>query len=219
MRKEASRKRKERLDNILKLIKFFDEARARRISNPSEFETITKGVRGSRKDLKAVKKDFDKMVSLAESSKKIRKLVRVTSALEITSFCLFVVVLIVSVIYYFTKPSGLNQSLLVYFFQGAVIAMIVLPCTFLIMRRYTERKLRMLYDQHSMELKGVERRAREIVQRYIFVLGREIRRYEMNPRKFQFRLYHDDYKGIEILHKPGAFSSFYVAVAKINRES
>ncbi|MDI6847774.1 MAG: hypothetical protein QMD23_06565 [Candidatus Bathyarchaeia archaeon] len=51
------------------------------------------------------------------------------------------------------------------------------------------------------------------------MLGKEIRRYEMNPRKFQFRLYHDDYKGIEILHKPGAFSSFYVAVAKISRES
>lgn len=219
MTEKTFRKRKERLDNILKLIEFFDEARARRISDPSKFETITKGVRGSRKDLKAVKKDFDKMVSLAESSKKIRRMVRVTSALEITSFFLFVVVLAISVMQYLIELPSLNQSLLIYLLQGAVIAMIVLPCTFLIMRRYTERKLRMLYNQHSVELKGAERRAREIVQRYIFVLGREIRRYKVNPEKFQFRLYHDDYKGIEIVHKPGAFSSFYVAVAKINRES
>ena len=91
---------------ILKLINFFEEARARRISNPSEFETITKGVRGSGKDLKAVKR-------------------------TLTRWLVPWVLLVVSVIYYFTKPPDLNHSLLVYFFQGAVIAMIFCPARFL----------------------------------------------------------------------------------------
>jgi len=210
-------KKEERINKIIKLIEFFEKARALRISNPQEFETIWKDVRsigGSRKDLKAIKKAFDKVITRVKSFEKTKKLVKITSILEIASFCLLAAILIIFITVYLAK-----LLLPIYFFLGAATAMIILPPMFFIMRWYTERKLRETYSQHSIEFKNIEIRIREIVQKYIFLLSKEIRRSAEDPSKFRFKLCHDDYKGVKIIQKPGAVSPFYMAVVEIESKN
>jgi len=218
--KEILRKRKERLDEIIKVIEFFEKARARKISSPSEYDKVVIGVRDSEKHLKAVKKYYTKMVNLATSHKKINLMIKITSVLHAVSFFVFTAVIVVSLVillmYFLVKPLTLNY-LLFYFFQGIVIAMVILLSIFPVMRGYTEKKLKAFYDQHSTELKSAERRGKEIVQKYIFILGKELKMYKMNPKKFRFKIYHEDYQGIEIIKKPGIFSPSYIAIAKTKK--
>jgi len=204
--------KEERINRIIKLIEFFEKTRALRVSDPKEFEKAWKEGRsicGSRKRLKATKKDFEKVVKEIKSSGKNKKLVEITFALEIASFSLLALILMISATQFI---AGL--SLPAYFFQGAATAMIILPCTFFVIRWYTEKKLRKPLSEHSSELENLEKHTKEAVQKLIHTLEKEIERYTAAPNAFQFKLYHNDYDGIKIIRTPGVFSPFYVATVQ-----
>jgi len=203
---------KERINRIIKLIEFFERTRALRVSDPKEFEKAWKegrGIRGSRKRLKAIKKDYEKIVKEIKSSEKNKKLVKITSTLEVASFSLLALVLIISMMQ-FTTGLSLPPRLL----QGVATAMVMLPSTFFFMRWYTEKKLKKLQGKRSAELENLRNHTKEAAQKLIHILGKEIERYTADPNAFKFKLYHNDYTGIKIIRRPGAFSPFYIVTVK-----
>jgi len=212
--KTTSIEKKERLKVIARLITYSESMRAGRLANVKDLERFT--IHGSKRISRLSKRTIAELGELTKSSDRLRRAIYIQSFLKI-----IVVTYFGASIFLLISPRYFELSYLSYLYnillsRFIILLMITLGGAFLVVRQYTEKRFKEFFNRSQLE--RLKKRWKGIVQEYINMLNKEIKLYRENPKEFQFRLYHNDYKGIEIISKPSIISNFYVAIAKVESD-
>jgi uncharacterized membrane protein (DUF485 family) len=189
---------------ISRLTTWFDAYTELYTVDPVKIERALKNYEGT--DLeqvwKSIRKDVERINELPEKSDKIMTYVKRSSYARTISFILTAVTFVFLLIFFeFTNQlkafGGSSASIIA---LGAVIAVMYVA---LMYNTFATRKLnkamREFYDEHAQELKKQTAHIREAAQLMIDKLQREIYAQDLNPDKYKFELYNENYKNIRIV--------------------
>jgi hypothetical protein len=151
---------------------------------------------------KSIRKDVDKINELPEESEEVGKYARKSSLARNLTFLLTAATFAFLLIFlYFQNAlrASLGSSVLL-IAPGVVIAMMYGA---LMYNTWTTRKfngrMREFYNQHGSELRKQTSHIKDTTQLLIDKLQREIYSQNLNPDKFKFDLYHENYRGVRII--------------------
>jgi len=203
-----------RLKKIAQLIDQLDRIRKGHLYPVS---TIERGMRdvidGS--ELKRIKKEFTMTIGDIRASERMRVIIKVSNTLQwicleyFTLTLAFIMLRSMNVAAWIIKPLSFLMNPIL------MLSMMILGVTFYVLHELVKRKLKGLTLNRSARRKGREGQMKEIVQKYVSILRREIISKKLKPHKFRFRLMYGDYEGIRVTSRPGVLSEFYIAEVSI----
>ena len=209
---------KKQLNKIVDAIILVDGVRHGR---PADIEDFYRKVRGRRVvdgRLRAVKRDVDKILNVTRSSRSLSNLRAVVKLLNFLLIpCFSLVFAGIIMIWYQQTPTYLRPILLFIFSPYFILPISILGIVFLVLRWISKQKLESIYDKVGVRMQE-KKRLKSLVQDYIGLLGKRVKKYNLKPERFKFKLYHNDYKNVRYVGKPGVFSDFYVAVVETGEE-
>jgi hypothetical protein len=198
------------------LISLLDGYAALSISDPARIKRIVKN-NSDDPDVKAVwkeiSKDVDDISSLPSSSDQIMKQSRVLGILRPVIMFLG---LIVFTIYFILLGTGVIAHLGAfgaYAFLGAFIGayFVGFGVYFTLNRRLT-RNVNAYYEKHMGEVARQRRHIKIVNQRLIDKLAMIVRSQDLDPKKYKFSLFHDDYANINVISEDK--NSIYTVAVK-----
>jgi len=198
------------------LISLLDGYAALSISDPARIKRIAKN-NSDDPDVKAVwkeiSKDVDDISSLPSSSDQIMKLSRVLGILRPVIMFLG---LIVFTIYFILLGTGVIAHLGVvgaYAFLGAFIgAYFVGFAVYFMLNRRLTRTVNAYYENHMSEIARQRRHIKIVNQRLIDKLAMIVRSKDLDPKKYKFTLFHNDYVNINVISEDK--NSIYTVTVK-----
>lgn len=98
--------------------------------------------------------------------------------------------------------------------QYLLYAIIAATWVVVAVRGITRNKLKTFYYHHMNDYRKNEERLQIAAQDLINKMGKALEEKGENPGKYTFSVYQKDYKGIQILSKPGVLRDFYTIAVK-----
>ena len=198
------------------MISLLDGYAALSISDPVRIKRIAKN-NSDDPDVKAVwkeiSKDVDDISSLPSSSDQIMKLSRVLGILRPVIMFLG---LIVFTIYFILLGTGVIAHLGVvgaYAFLGAFIgAYFVGFAVYFMLNRRLTRTVNAYYENHMSEIARQRRHIKIVNQRLIDKQAMIVRSKDLDPKKYKFTLFHNDYVNINVISEDK--NSIYTVTVK-----
>jgi hypothetical protein len=188
---------------LSKLISLLDGYAALSVVDPARIRRI---VKKSSEDLeieaiwKEISRDVDDISSLPSSSEEVMKKSRV---LGIMRPMLMFLVLIVLTIYFVLLSTGVIRNLGLIgadvFLIGLVAAYVLVFGVYFILNRRLTRVVNSYYEKHTGEIARQRRHLKVVNQRLIDKLAQIVRSRNLDPNKYQFSVFHDDYANINIV--------------------
>ena len=212
----ASRKRgqeKERASRaalMAKMISWFDGYVALYTVDPAKIERSLKGFEGT--DIgqiwKRVKSDVNKIVDLPERSEKVESSVRLASRARRLSIFMTIFTFIFLTLFLIFRnqiivlAGGTDIGLIV---PGVLIGVLYLILMINVLStRNLNRVMRNFYVEHASQVARETTHLRETTQLLIEKLRNEIYSHNLESGRFEFTLYHTNYKNITVHGKHGA---------------
>lgn len=217
--RKSEENNKKRLEKIIVLIECSDSIRKGHLYAQSKLLKELSDLKGYRSELRFVKKDFQKAASIVKSSrqKRLQVIMKFTNIVQLICLQYFMLTAGLSLIIRF-QP-GIFEKLgaaRILFTFPVMFLMFTLAISFLVMQSYVKKKIK-IFTEERANPKRRDRSLKEMTQKFIDLLGKEITQCKEDPKKFRFRIYHKDYEGIQVIKKPGATSDHYVAIVDIKR--
>lgn len=210
-----------KLENIVGLIECFDSVRKGHFHAQSKLIKMLSDLKDCRSELRFVKKDLQKAISIVKSSrqKRFKAIMKFTNIVQL--ICLQYFILTAGLSFIIRLQPEIFEKLgaaRILFTFPVMFLMFTLAISFLVMQRYVKKKIKTFNDERAKS-KGRDRRLKVMTQKFIDMLGKEITKLEEDPKKFRFRIYHKDYERIQVVKKPGAMSNYYVAIVDTKRNA
>jgi hypothetical protein len=124
----------------------------------------------------------------------------------------FVTILLPIFLIYPRNPSSVPSFFLFFLSPLFLLAFIILLWFVVFLRWYVNQFMT------SEKLKGMDAHLMKIVQHYIDQIVASIKKSDLNPNDFKFKLFTDKYKNVKVLKKPSFFRDFYVAIPNIEEK-
>ncbi len=202
------------LQGFAKLITFLDGYAALAVVDPVKIERLMKG--SSSDDLqnfwKQAKDDVYKIGGLPSSSPQIVRLAKWLNIVKI--LFLFTGLIGVGVWVLLSRLeatffSGRNAPLI---FFGVLIVLFntVLFLYYALNKRLSMRVIT-YYDKHAGEVTNQRKHLRQVAQQIIDNLTMTIRRTRYDPKNYEFKLFHSDYRNIKVLKESKGIYHAHVA--------
>lgn len=206
---------KKRLKRIAILIECFDSMRKGHLYAQDKLTRELKKLGGFGEELKYVKKDFKKAEVTVKfmEGKKFRRLIRITDAIGMICLQYIIISMIFALIW--RSQANAFEQFRVFFSLPVMFSISALMIFYVITKRHLDKKIKTITYKRSL-IRGRNKRLKEITQKFINILHRELLRSKEDPKKFPFRIYNIDYENIKIMHKPGFLRNHYVVIASIN---
>jgi hypothetical protein len=220
---KTKKEQEKRLEKIVVLIECFDSIRKGQLHAQSKLVKELSSFEGCRAELRYVKKDFQKAATVIKSGKqkRLNAIIKINNIVQLICLQYFMVTVGLSLM--IRLQPGVFEKLgiaRVLFTFPVMFLMFTLAVFFLIMQRYVKKKIKTFTDSRANP-QARDRRLKEMTQKFINMLGKELVWCEEDPKKFRFRIYHKDYEGIHIIKRPSATSDHYTAIVSVeerNRE-
>jgi len=201
-------------DNLISLIGYYDGLRSDIVVNPEKVLKKTKAIGEDRKYWKHFSKETQKVISRIGRSHRIRIMVKANRILQFVSIVFFMIVVVAAVL--FQREALPSEFWWLLSFPSLISLFIIVDISLLILSltRYEIKKYRIA---RVKEEKIVKQRLKEATQHYIDKLKENIESHELEPEDYQMKLHRTDYKGIEIVKKPGILRGHYLAIVNIKK--
>jgi hypothetical protein len=158
-----------------------------------------------KRSIRYVREDLQDARVEMRASMKLKMAVRASNILQIVTIPYFTILIVASVARIsLQKPWDSIYSL------PLMLPMFGLASAFLFIRQYVNRKLSKYVDKRASE-ESRDKNLKQLTQHCIAELAGEITKFGQDPHKFRFKIYHEDYDGIEIVSRPGLLRGHYVA--------
>jgi dsDNA-binding SOS-regulon protein len=203
--KSRTKEMVDRDSTMAKLITWFDAYAALSIVNPARIEKLIKGQSGSDLDSmwKNVKKDVTTIVEMPSESEQVQKAIRLSSNARGASLILTMISFGVLIFFFLSQNAfkGFGNLALV---SGVAIAVMYasLMVSFFATRRMNNT-VRKFYDKHESDLYKNRAKMKETAQTLIDKLQRDVVSHDLDPDRFRFEVFHNDYRGISVLKERG----------------
>lgn len=217
-KQKGKREDEKQLSKIVDAMILIDGVRHGRPANIEDFYRKVRVSRVVDGRLRAVKRDVDKILNVIRSSRSLRNLRAVVKWLNFFLIPCFSLVFVgVIMIWYQQIPTYLRPILLVIFSPYLIMPISILGIVFLVLRWISKQKLESIYAKFGVHMQK-KKLLKSLVQGYIDTLGKKVKEYNLKPERFKFKLYHNDYKNVRYVGKPGMFSDFYVGVVETEEQ-
>lgn len=123
-----------------------------------------------------------------------------------------ITILLPTFLMYPRSPNTVPSFLLVFLSPPFLLAFVILLWFVVFLRWYVNQFMT------SEKLKGMDAHLMKIVQHYIDQIVASIKKSDLNPNDFKFKLFTDKYKNVKVLKKPSFFRDFYVAIPNIEEK-
>ncbi|NIR88052.1 hypothetical protein GWO13_11135 [Candidatus Bathyarchaeota archaeon] len=202
-------------DNLISVIGYYDGLRSDIVVNPEKVLKKTKAIGEGRRYWKLFSKETQKVIRRIGRSHRVKVMVRVNRVLQFISIVYFMIVVVAALLFQrevlpeqfwwlLSFPSLISLFILV------DISLLILSLTRYEIKKYTRGRVK--------EEKIVKHRLKEAAQYYIDKLKENIEKYGLKPEDFEIKLHRTDYKGIEIVKKPGILRGHYRAIVDIKNK-
>lgn len=210
---------KKRLSTIASLASYYDFLRSNVVVDPEKVLKKTKEIGEGRKYWKHFTKETRRVVARIRRSARVKKLIKISRALEFVTLVYFILVVIAAVAwqqkidlppeFWFISS---NSPLLTW---PSIILLFIIADVTLFILTLTKYEIKKQGGEGIKEDKLAKQRLKEAAQYYINKLAEEIKRYHFEPEKFKIKLHKTDYKGIKIVEKPGFLRGYYLAIVDL----
>lgn len=210
---------KKRLSTIASLASYYDFLRSNVVVDPEKVLKKTKEIGEGRKYWKHFTKETRRVVARIRRSARVKKLIKISRALEFVTLVYFILVVIAAVAwqqkidlppeFWFISS---NSPLLTW---PSIILLFIIADVTLFILTLTRYEIKKQGGEGIKEDKLAKQRLKEAAQYYINKLAEEIKRYNFEPEKFKIKLHKTDYKGIKIVEKPGFLRGYYLAIVDL----
>lgn len=218
-RKGAKKQAGRQLGKIVEVIGLVDGVRHGR---PTDIEAFLRKVKGTGViggKLRVVRRDINKILMVTRSSRSLHIMRTIVTWLNILLIpCFSLVFASIIMVWYKLTPGPFAPLLSIVFSPYYILPISILGVVFLLLRWALKQKLESIYSTLSGRMRE-KRRLKSLAQGYIDLLGKKIKEYNVKPERFKFKLYHNDYKNVKYIGKPGILSEFYVGVVEAKEKS
>jgi len=198
-----------RIKSIVRMIEALDACRIGRTSEFIKFErelkhTKVPGIPVKPKALRRVVNEISEMPRRDPKYSTVIKLNKLSSILSICGFAVFIVNLILVTV--------LKVNSLLYYAMLTIL-LGIFYASYMI-RWYSDDKIVKIYSERVNELMAKGEPIKRVIEFLMDEIRREARRGKINLSTIKIHLHLSDYKGIEIVKRPGKVRMRYVVVLK-----
>ena len=201
-------------DNLIFLIGYYDGLRNDVVVNPEKVLKKTKAIGEDRKYWKHFSKETRKVIGRIGRSHRIRVMVRVNRILQFVSIVYFMIVVVAALLF---QREVLPQTFWWLLSFPSLISLFILVDISLLILSLTRYEIKKYAGARVKEEKIVKQRLKEATQHYIDKLKENIEMHELEPEDYEMKLHRTDYKGIEIVKKPGILRGHYLAIVNVKK--
>lgn len=204
------RKKKRELEDLATLISAVDGFRVGRCAELKSMDRIVRKVRltGTSKKWKSIRRDLEAIMDLPTSSPKVMFMMNLALLLRFLGLVSFLVVMMLAIMVSIGSAIELTGSFIDIFNSVLIFGIVVL-----VVRYFVKERVKKFFDESAGRLKSKSTHLRELNQELIDRLSEGIKKYKGKPRDYKLILYNSDYKGIQILKRPGVLREHFVAIA------
>lgn len=199
------------------LVSLLDGYAALSVSDPARVKKLAKGLSNEDPELKSawreISKDVDDISSLPSASDDIMKQSRRLGIMRPVMMFLPLIVLTIYYVLLGTRVLAHVGQVGAYIFLGIfVTAYLVSFFAYFALNKRLSRTVNEYYDKHLGEISRQRRHIKIINQRFIDKLAMIVRSEDLDPNKYRFSLFHNDYVNINVISEDK--NSIYTVTVK-----
>ncbi|MHA1617463.1 MAG: hypothetical protein ACTSX9_09180 [Candidatus Njordarchaeales archaeon] len=193
------------LDVIIKI----DMLRDLKITDPERLERmlLKTGVRGLREELRIIRREGDRLVSILVREKGLIRRIKIATILKILAitgvFILFGSVILIE----FTR---LAIFTIVFSYPFLLLFLVILPNAYLILDYYVRTDIQALKQRKRGGVKKCDENLRRANQSLINKLIEYAKKDGKKPKDLRFKTWHIDYANVRIVRKPWLLGKYWI---------